>query len=283
MNRSEANTDTMLRKAQTSLISMTRTVSTVIMASVIFVVGIFIGRATVPALFEKDRTELVLSRIAQEVNARKEMLDHLRLQTPTPKVNYPAELQKDNPEAFVPQERQPTAPSPPAMTGSTSEAAAKPKAEQATAPAPKNAAAEKAPVEKAQIPNRAEPPVATSASVSQAKPPKTVEPARSASPAATQTSVPKPVETASPPTTLPAVKTTGTASIRTFAYSRKAAEEVAASFKKIGLTPSLQPRMTKTGVRYEVTVSNVGSAADASALAASIRQNNPGTEVLVGR
>ncbi|WP_028326086.1 SPOR domain-containing protein [Desulfatirhabdium butyrativorans] len=283
MNRSEANTDTMLRKAQSSLISMTRTVSTVIMASVIFLVGIFIGRATVPALFEKDRTELVLSRIAQEVNARKEMLDHLRLQTPTPKVNYPAELQKDDPQAFVPQEKQATAPSPASTSGSAIDAATKPKAEQAAAPAPKSATAEAAPIEKSVQSNRPEPPVAASAPVPQAKPPKTVEPPRSAAPPATQAPVPKPAEMAPPATIPPAVKTAGTASIKALVYSRKAADEMAASFRMKGLAPSVQPRMTKTGVRYEVTVSNVGSAADASALAGSIRQSHPGSEVVIGR
>lgn len=283
MNRSEANTDTMLRKAQTSLISMTRTVSTVVMAAVIFVVGIFIGRATAPALFEKDRTELVLSRIAEEVQSRKQKLDQLRLQTPTPKVNYPEEFQKDNPQAFVPQEKPIQLSVPASVPGPATEVVPKPKAEPPSVLPPKTSTGgEPAFTEKAEKPARMEPPVVTSAAVPHEKPPKAVEPARSAAPPVTQVPAAKPVEMA-PPTTMPAVaRSMGTASIKAFVYSRKAADEMAVSFRKKGLASSVQPRMTKTGVRYEVTVNNVGSAADASALAGSIRQSNPGSEVVVG-
>lgn len=263
---------------------MTRTVSTVIMAAVIFVVGIFIGRATAPALFEKDRTELVLSRIAQEVNARKEMLDRLRLQTPTPKVNYPAEFQKDSPQAFIPEEKPIQPPVPASEPAPAIEVVAKPKGElPSVLPQKTSTGVQPASSEKAEKPARMEPPVAASAAVPPAKPAKAVATASSVAPTATPEPVAKPAEVA-PPATMPVVaRSTGTASIKAFVYSRKAADEMAVAFRKKGLSPSVQPRMTKTGVRYEVTVANVGSAADASALAGSIRQSHPGSEVIVGR
>ncbi|MEW6258576.1 MAG: hypothetical protein AB1547_01570 [Thermodesulfobacteriota bacterium] len=289
MNGFNENTSRLANRAQTSIMAMVRVVSTAVMATVIFVAGIFIGRATVPALFEKDRTEQLLARISHEVQLRKQMLDQLRMKTPAPQVQYPDEFRKENPQGFVPELKTPSVasqtvkPAVPAQPQTTEKpAAAVPSSDggrpmdSAVAPAPEAVPVEKAPVKPSQVPAAA-PPSLT------AKPEKPQESAKLQGPASVQGAVSKPQEHAAPIAVGSAGKPgTGGGSLKAMVYSRKTADDLAASLRKRGLTPLVQPRMTRSGVRYEVVVTGLGSASDATTLAGTIRQTYSEAEISVG-
>lgn len=293
MNGFNENPSRLANRAQTSILVMARIVSTAVMATAIFVVGIFIGRATVPALFEKDRTEQLLARIAQEVQDRKQMLDQLRLKTPAPQVQYPDEFRKENAQGFVPEVKTPSPPVPVASQTAKAAAPAEPSTvenppttvpstgggrpkDAAQAPATVTVAAEKAPASTHQAPVAA-PPGMT------AKTEKPLEPMKQQQAAAsTQGAVSKPQE---PVATVAAGSTAkpGTGgSIKAMLYSRKTADDLAAAIRKKGHTPIVQPRMTRSGVRYEVAVSGIGTVEEVTQLAKTIRQIHPDAEISAG-
>lgn len=250
MNGSNETTSRLANRAQTSILAMVRVVSTAVMATVIFVAGIFIGRATVPALFEKDRTEQLLARISQEVQQRKQLLDQLRMKTPAPQVQYPDEFRKENPQAFVPEIKTPTAsvssqalkPAVPAQPQPMETPAAAVSStgggrpmDSAAAPAPEAVAAEKTSVKTPSAPAAA-PPSLT------AKPEKTQEPVKPQGPVSVQGAASKLQEPAAPVAVGSTGKSaTGGGSLKAMVYSRKTADDLAASLRKRGLTPLVQP------------------------------------------
>jgi len=294
MNGLNDTSSRLANRAQTSLLAMARVVSTAVMATVIFVAGIFIGRATVPALFEKDRTEQLLARIAQEVQDRKQMLDQLRMKTPAPQVQYPDEFRKENPQGFVPEAKT----SSPSAWVATASQTAKPAApaessttEQSptTVPSagggrPMDAAqpqaigsvtADKAPARSPQAPVAAPPNVTP-------RPEKSQESAKQQVPTSTPGAVSKPPEPVATSLTGSAAKPGTGGSLKAMLYSRKTAEDLAATIRKSGRIPVVQPRMTRSGVRYEVAVSGIGSAQEAAELAKTIRQTHPEAEISAG-
>ena len=295
MNGFNENPSRLANRAQTSILVMARIVSTAVMATAIFVVGIFIGRATVPALFEKDRTEQLLARIAQEVQDRKQMLDQLRMKTPAPQVQYPDEFRKESAQGFVPevktspssppvpvasQTAKPAAPAqPPTMENpaiATPSAGGNRPMNSVSAPVTETAALEKASVRTPQPPVAAPPGMTT-------KTEKPLEPMKQQQAAAsTPGAVSKPQE---PVATVAAGSTAkpGTGgSLKAMLYSRKTADDLAATIRKKGHTPIVQPRMTRSGVRYEVAVSGIGSVEEVTQLAKTIRQTHPEAEISTG-
>ncbi len=302
MNGFNENSSRLANRAQASLLVMARVVSTAVMATLIFVAGIFIGRATVPALFEKDRTEQLLARIAQEVHQRKQILDQLRMKTPAPQVQYPDDFRKEKAQEFVPEVKTPPMPvASSAPAGASTSDTAGPSVKPAV-PVQQPAAVEKpaavvassgpggnrsavsapateaVPVEKTPV-RSAQTPVLAPSSM----PSKTEKPQESVKhQAPIQAAASKPPEPAAPVSVGPSAKPATSGSLKAMVYSRKTADDLAASLRKRGLTPQVQPRMTRSGVRYEVLVSGIGSTTEAKALAETIRQTHSEAEISAG-
>lgn len=297
MNGFNETSSRLANRAQTSMLAMARIATTAVMATVLFVAGIFAGRATAPALFEKDRTEQMLARIAQEVQHRKQMLDQLRMKTPAPQVQYPDEFRKKNAQGFVPEVKTSGSSAPVAAANQTPKPAdptepsliEKPST---TAPStgggrPMDAAqevsgtvtvaAETAPERTPQAPAA----VAAPRSMTPTRPEKPQEPMKQQV-SSSQGPVMKQPEPAATVLTGSAAKTQTGGSLKAMLYSRKTADDLAATIRKKGHTPIVQPRMTRSGVRYEVAVSGIGSAPEAAELAKSIRQAYPEAAVSAG-
>jgi len=223
------------------------------------------------------------------------MLDQLRLKTPAPQVQYPDEFRKESAQGFVPevktspssppvpvasQTAKPAAPAepstiekPPMTVPSTGGGRSK---DAAQAPATVTVAAEKAPASTPQPPVAAPPGMTT-------KTEKPLEPMKQQQAA---TSIPGAVSKPQEPVATVAAGSTakpGTGgSLKAMLYSRKTADDLAATIRKKGHTPIVQPRMTRSGVRYEVAVSGIGSVEEVTQLAKTIRQTHPEAEISTG-